>query len=127
MIVGIGTDIVEIKRITKLLSKRKKSFVERILSSSEMQEYDAQMHPEKYLAKRWAAKEAVSKALGTGITQGVAFTDITVGHLESGQPVIMLEGKTAEISNQKNISRWSISISDEKQHAIAFVVAESNE
>jgi len=125
MIIGIGTDIVEIKRITKLLDKRQQAFVKRILSAKEMAEYDAQMHPEKYLAKRWAAKEAVSKALGTGFTQEVAFTDITIAHLESGQPVVELQGKTAEISQQKNIARWAISISDEKQHAIAFVIAES--
>lgn len=125
MIIGIGTDIVEIKRITKLLAKRKKKFVERILSEVEVTEYEAQMHPEKYLAKRWAAKEAVSKALGTGIAQGVAFTDITIGHLASGQPLIELTGKTAEIAQKQNIAHWSISISDEKQHAIAFVIAES--
>lgn len=125
MIVGIGTDIVEIVRIAELYEKRKTQFVERILSPEELTEFDSQMHPAKYLAKRWAAKEAVSKALGTGFSQGVAFNDITVGHLSSGQPVITLAGRTQAIADEKQITHWSISVSDETHYAVAFVVAEN--
>ena len=126
MIVGVGTDIVEIERISRLLEKNKMQFVKRILSSSELVEFELQAHPEKFLAKRWAAKEAVSKALGTGFSQGVAFNDIAIEHLETGQPYIEVFGKTAQLAESMNISRWSLSISDEKRYAVAFVIAESD-
>lgn len=125
MIVGVGTDIVEIERISTMLSKHHEAFIKRILSDDEHRVFSAQMHPEKYLAKRWAAKEAISKALGTGFTQGVSFQDMIISHTDHGQPLVELSGKTQEIALQKGISHWSISISDEKHYAIAFVIAES--
>ncbi|MDX1795467.1 MAG: holo-ACP synthase [Hydrogenovibrio sp.] len=125
MIVGVGTDIVEIERISTMLNKHREAFVKRILSPAEQRIFSAQMHPEKYLAKRWAAKEAISKALGTGFTHGVSFQDMTITHTDHGQPLVELSGKTQEVACQKEISHWSISISDEKHYAIAFVIAES--
>ncbi|MBD3821214.1 MAG: holo-ACP synthase [Thiotrichales bacterium] len=125
MIIGIGTDIVEIERISSLLDKRGESFARRILSKIEMKEFADQMHPAVYLSKRWAAKEAIAKALGTGFTQGVCFSEMTVGHTDLGQPQVHLHGKTLALSESRHITDWSISISDEKHYAIAFVVAES--
>ncbi|WP_024850779.1 holo-ACP synthase [Hydrogenovibrio kuenenii] len=126
MIVGIGTDIVEIARISSLLSKRGEVFAHKILSSIEMKEFAAQMHPEIYLAKRWAAKEAIAKALGTGFSNGVTFGEMTIGHTDLGQPLVKLHGKTLALSEERQIKYWSISISDEKHYAIAFVVAEAD-
>lgn len=125
MIVGIGTDLVEIERISALLKKRGEAFAKRILSPAELKQFPAQMHPEVFLAKRWAAKEAIAKALGTGFTQGVTFGEMTVSHTDLGKPLVHLAGKTLQLSEEKDIQRWSISISDEKHYAVAFVIAES--
>lgn len=125
MIVGIGTDLVEIARIATLMTKRNEVFAKRILAQQELERFKQHGQPEKFLAKRWAAKEAISKALGTGFTQGVCFTDMIIGHTDQGQPLIELTGKTAEIAQQLGIESWSISISDEAHYAVAFVVAES--
>jgi len=126
VIVGIGTDLVEIARISGLMAKRKEAFIKRILAPQELERFEKHAQPEKFLAKRWAAKEAISKALGTGFTQGVCFTDMTIGHTSQGQPLIELTGKTAEIAQQFGIDHWSISISDEVHYAVAFVIAEKS-
>ncbi|BCN93161.1 holo-[acyl-carrier-protein] synthase [Thiomicrorhabdus immobilis] len=126
MIIGVGTDIVDVERIEKVYKKQGAAFSERLLSDAELLEFKNQLYPERFLAKRWALKEAVSKALGTGIAHGVRFKDMTVGHKESGQPILLLAGSTLEKSNELGITHWSISISDEKHHTVAFVVAERN-
>jgi len=124
MIVGVGTDIVDVNRIEKVYIKQKHAFAERLLSDIELKEFEHQLYPERFLAKRWALKEAVSKALGTGIAQGVRFKDMTIGHKESGQPILLLAGSTLDKSNELGITDWAISVSDEKHHTVAFVVAE---
>jgi len=125
MIVGIGTDIIETSRILSLLKKHDESFAKRILSEQELAIYQQQTIKEKFIAKKWAAKEAVSKALGTGFTQGVSFTDMTIEHTQEGKPLIVLTGKTKQVADKLGITKWSISISDEKHYALAFVIAES--
>ncbi|WEJ63525.1 holo-ACP synthase [Thiomicrorhabdus lithotrophica] len=124
MIVGVGTDIVDVNRIEKVYLKQKQAFAERLLSTAELNEFEHQLYPERFLAKRWALKEAVSKALGTGISQGVRFKDMTVAHKESGQPFLVLDGSTLDKAKELGITDWSISVSDEKYHTVAFVVAE---
>ncbi len=124
MIIGVGTDIVDVERIEKVYSKQGDIFANRLLSTKELEDFANQLYPERFLAKRWALKEAVSKALGTGIAQGVRFKDMTVAHKESGQPYLVLEGSTLEKSEELGITDWAISISDEKHHTVAFVVAE---
>lgn len=125
MVVGIGTDLIEVARIASLYQKHPDGFAARVLSPSEQTQLAQEAQPTHFLAKRWAAKEAIAKALGTGFRQGVSFADMTINHSELGQPVIQLTGKTAEIADARGISHWSISISDEKHYALAFVVAES--
>lgn len=127
MIVGIGTDIVEVSRIANLAEKHAQSFEKRILADAELIEIQSVKQPERFLAKRWAAKEAISKALGTGFTQGVSFTDMVIAHAPSGQPLVELSGKTLEVANGLGITRWHISISDEKHYALAYVMAESDD
>ena len=124
MIVGVGTDIVDVERIEKVYNKQGQTFANRLLSDRELKDFKNQLYPERFLAKRWALKEAVSKALGTGISQGVRFKDMSVSHHESGQPFLILEGSTKEKSDELMITNWQISISDEKHHTVAFVVAE---
>ena len=125
MIVGIGTDIVEIERIAQVYQRQGDAFAKRLLSEAELLELANHRFPERLLAKRWALKEAVSKALGTGISQGVCFHDMTIAHKESGQPYLILTHKTLAKANSLGITHWSISVSDEKNHAVAFVIAEN--
>lgn len=125
MIVGVGTDIVDVARIEKVFAKQGDNFAQRLLSAAELQEFAHQLYPARFLAKRWALKEAVSKALGTGIAQGVRFKDMTVAHKSSGQPFLVLTGSTLKKSDELGINNWAISISDEKHHTVAFVVAEN--
>lgn len=125
MVVGIGTDLVEVARIESLYQKHPNGFSARVLSPSEQEQFSHQAQPAHFLAKRWAAKEAIAKALGTGFRQGVSFADMTITHSELGQPIIELTGKTADIADAIGITHWSISLSDEKHYALAFVVAES--
>ena len=124
MIIGVGTDIVDVERIAKVYSKQGEAFANRLLSADELIELKNQHYPERFLAKRWALKEAVSKALGTGIAQGVCFKDMTIGHKSSGQPILLLAGTTLAKADSLGITDWSISVSDEKHHTVAFVVAE---
>ncbi len=125
MIVGIGTDIVDVERIQGVYQRQGEVFAKRLLSEQEWASFEAHLFPERFLAKRWALKEAVSKALGTGIAQGVSFHDMTIKHHASGQPYLQLSGAALLKSQQLGISNWSISVSDEKTHAVAFAVAES--
>lgn len=125
MIVGVGTDIVEVERIAKLLERHQEAFAKRVLSEVELLELPQHTFPVRFLAKRWALKEAVSKALGTGFTQGVSFQDMTIGHTPAGQPTLQLQNTTLQVADRLGITHWSISVSDEKNNAVAFVVAEA--
>jgi holo-[acyl-carrier protein] synthase len=124
MIIGIGTDIVDVARISGVYQRQGDAFARRLLSPNEQLDYTRQTHPERFLAKRWALKEAVSKALGTGIAQGVCFCDMTIGHSPLGQPMLILANQTLAKANSLGITHWSVSVSDEKTHAVAFVIAE---
>ena len=124
-IVGIGTDIVKISRIKQVFKKYPKGFAERILHKNELKVMRDLKDPKTYIAKRFSAKEAVAKALGTGIAQGVAFQEIEVRNNENGQPFLILHGKTLEIATSLGIKNTFISLSDEREYAIAYVVLES--
>jgi holo-[acyl-carrier protein] synthase len=124
-IVGLGTDIVEIARITRQLDKSQR-LAERVLTQTEMAMFNHHKFPERFLAKRFAAKEAAVKALGTGIGSGVSFQDVQVVSLASGQPTLVFSGKFAELCKINNISHSFISISDEQHYAMATVVLESS-
>lgn len=121
-VVGIGTDIIEINRIGEMSEKMREKLAIRVLTPTEYKRYQSIKQPERYLAKRWAAKEAVSKALGTGIANGVSFQHIEIESLASGQPNVLLTDKALELAKQMGASNWHISLSDEVNYATAFVV-----
>lgn len=121
-VIGIGTDIVEIKRIADMSEQIRNRLALRVLTDIEYGHYLTLNQPERYLAKRWAGKEALSKALGTGIAKGVSFKHIEILSLESGQPVLNLTNKALEIATSLGASQWHISLSDEVSYATAFVV-----
>lgn len=126
MILGLGTDIAEISRMAEVYESTGDGLLERILTESELA--DLPKNPERqaaFLAKRFAAKEAAAKALGTGIAAGVSFQDFCVAHDEQGAPVLKVTGQAATVANSRGIRHWHISISDEQHYAIATVIAES--
>ncbi len=131
MIVGIGTDIIEIERIAKSITKQPIAFAERVLTPSEMEQFQslkAEQQP-RFLAKRFAAKEAISKALGTGIGRGVSFQHIQIDHDDFGKPVpILVDGayqRFVSLAGGAKTLNAQLSISDEIHYAQAFAILES--
>ena len=120
-IYGIGTDIVSIIRIKKLINK--KIFLKRLFGKEEVVRCSKLTNPHNCFAKRFAAKEAFSKALGTGIANGINFNEIVVMNEKNGKPFIKLKGKTMEIIKKKfkKKPKIALSLSDEKKYAVAFV------
>ncbi|MBD3667112.1 MAG: holo-ACP synthase [Kangiella sp.] len=126
MIFGVGTDIVDIERIERSVERHGEKFAERILASIEMEFYQQTRNKINYLAKRFAAKEAVSKALGTGMRHGIDFVQLIISNDEIGKPKVTLESKALAWAEKHKITKIHLSISDEKKHAVAFAVAESH-
>ncbi|KGY13757.1 ACP synthase [Vibrio tubiashii] len=124
-IVGLGTDIAEIERVEKALDRSGEPFAKRILTEAELETFSAIKQQGRFLAKRFAAKEAASKALGTGIALGVTFHDFEVTNDQLGKPVLSLSGKALEMSKQKQVEHIHLSISDERHYAVATVILES--
>jgi len=126
MIIGVGTDIVEVDRIRKAFSRRPEKFRRKILAAEEIETTPVSREIE-YLAKRFAAKEAISKVLGTGMQFGVSFRDILIlTDLKTGRPLVELKGHAKQQASLKGINRILISISDEKDYAMAFAVGLSS-
>ena len=124
MIFGIGTDIVEVARIEASIAQFGVEFAKRILAESELAAYEKSAIKARFLAKRFAAKEAFSKALGTGLRAPATFQNIAVSHDHLGKPILVLAAELQTFLAAKNISQTHISISDEKNLAAAFVVLE---
>jgi holo-[acyl-carrier protein] synthase len=123
-IVGHGIDLVENARIAIMLDAHADRFTERCFTVTE-RSYADQGHRrrvERY-AVRFAAKEAVLKALGTGWTDGISWTDMEVLRLPSGEPRLLLTGRAAEIAAERRIGRWWISLSHTATHSIASAIA----
>ena len=121
-IYGIGTDIVDVDRIKNSL--KNKNFIDRIFNEKEILKCKKVNDSINCFAKRFAAKEAFSKALGTGISDGVNFNEIVILNNKSGKPYINIIGQTKKILNKKfkkKKSKISLSLSDEKKYAVAFV------
>ena len=119
---GIGTDIVSVNRIKNSL--KNKNFVKRIFNEKEILKCKRLNRNINCFAKRFAAKEAFSKALGTGISDGINFKEIIVLNKKSGKPYINLIGETKKILNKKfkgKKTKISLSLSDENRYAVAFV------
>ncbi len=123
-VIGIGTDIVEVTRIKKLFKKYPEGFTKRILHENELSILENHPSPVTFISKRFAAKEALAKALGTGIANGVSFQDIEIANNKSGQPLLMLHAKTQKIATELGVKKLFISLSDEKKYAIAYVMLE---
>ncbi|ADZ90392.1 holo-ACP synthase [Marinomonas mediterranea] len=126
MIIGIGTDIVEIARIRDSYDRLGDRFAKRILTDSEferLKSFESDAIASAFLAKRFAAKEAAVKALGTGIGRGVSFQHFNVKNLESGQPILEVNDEICARFDQA--ITWHLSLTDEREYAQAFVILEA--
>tara|TARA_B100001287_G_scaffold275352_2_gene282752 strand:- start:852 stop:1229 length:378 start_codon:yes stop_codon:yes gene_type:complete len=120
---GLGIDIIDIRRIRKVISKYGIKFKKRCFSSSEIERSERKKNSIESYAKRYAAKEACAKALGTGLAKGVFWKDIEVYNNEFGKPFILLHNKAKKIHISKfNNSNIELSLSDERDFAIANVI-----
>lgn len=120
--IAVGTDIIAIHRIDDVQARLGDRFVKRILTATEYQEYTRAAQPNRLLAKRFAAKEAVAKALGTGIGNGVSWQDIQIEHDRLGAPMARLSGGALAAARARGGERIAISLSDETDHVVAFAV-----
>ncbi|ACJ30457.1 Holo-acyl carrier protein synthase:Phosphopantethiene-protein transferase [Shewanella piezotolerans WP3] len=131
MIVGLGTDIVEIARIETRISEvvekelQTNRLAKRVLTPSELDIFIKSSNPGRYLAKRFAAKEAAAKALGTGIGRGVSFQHIEISNNENGAPIVTFSAGAAERLAALGGVKGHLSIADEKHYATATVILES--
>jgi holo-[acyl-carrier protein] synthase len=119
-VIAIGTDILKVERIEKVVGRLGNRFVRRILTTEERLEYDESALPNRLLAKRFAAKEAITKALGTGIGRGVSWLDIRIEHDDYGAPIVRLSGGALEVANSRGGSDVLLSLSDEADYVVAF-------
>lgn len=123
-IVGIGTDIVEIGRIESALN-RSQRLAEKILTANELALFQQSTQPVRYLAKRFAAKEAAVKALGTGIGRGIGWQHIEVCNDDFGAPQLTFSNEFARRCDEKGVAYCHVSLSDEQHYAVATVILES--
>lgn len=119
--IGIGTDIIEIERIEKVLAKYMKNFPLKLLSEEELIQYEVTNRKSEYLAGRFAAKEAVLKALGTGL-RDCSWTDISITNNSYGKPIVTLNGKLLSMVKEKGIKEIQLSISHSRKNAVAFCI-----
>lgn len=125
MIHGIGTDIVTVARLGDLLARRGEAIARRVLAQDEREAYAASRDPARFLAKRFAAKEAFGKALGTGVAVPATLHAVRVGHEPGGRPIYTYSPALAEYMAERGL-RAHLSISDEAQQVVAFAVIETS-
>ena len=129
MILGIGTDLANIERIQRALDRFGDRFCNRVFTEHEQKRAERMQNPAAVYAKRWAAKEACSKALGTGLRMGIAWRDMSVTNLETGQPVMHVTGWAQERLNKMTPKGYDavihVTLTDDHPWAQAFVVIEA--
>ena len=122
MIVGVGTDIVDVRRIQRSLTRFGGRFTDKVLLGGERRSLRGSLLA-SYLARQFSAKEAVSKALGTGMRRGVHFRNIEILRKESGSPLVRLTGEAKSRAEEIGVTDVHISIADERNYAIAYAIA----
>lgn len=123
MIYGIGTDIVAVARLRGMWERHGDKALEKLLAPQEMADFAKAADKGRFLAKRFAAKEAFSKALGTGVRPPVTLPAIAVTHDDLGKPLLAFCGRLAEMVKNQNLTAH-LSISDEAEYAVAYVILE---
>ena len=126
MIYGIGTDIVEIDRIAKMLDKHGTAFIQRVFTTTEIDQAEQRKDRAQFYAGRWAAKEALSKALGSGIGEQCSWRDISITNESTGAPQLKLTEKALLAAGLNSADHIHLSISHEQHYACATVIIEKN-
>ncbi|MBN2333037.1 MAG: holo-ACP synthase [Deltaproteobacteria bacterium] len=119
---GIGTDIVKISRIDELISRYGSRFLGRIFTPGEISYCQAKKAPALHFAARFAAKEALLKSLGTGLSGGISWQDVEVSRASGEAPAFILTGKAAGVCQERRITETWLSLSHEHEFALAFVI-----
>jgi holo-[acyl-carrier protein] synthase len=122
-VVGIGTDIVECLRIAQMIERHGELFIARVFTPHEIEFCSGRKAATQHYAGRWAAKEAVLKAMGTGWAQGITWRDIEIRSTAGGKPTVALAGGAREACERLGVARLLISISHCRTHATAYAVA----
>jgi holo-[acyl-carrier protein] synthase len=123
MIYGIGIDVVEVGRIEDAMTKLGAAFLDRLFTKDEQEYCEKQKRPALHFAARFAAKEAVSKALGTGVGGQAGWLDMEVERAESGAPKMVFTGRAADFLASQDINEVQISLSHAKEYAAANAIA----
>ncbi|CBA32918.1 holo-ACP synthase [Cronobacter turicensis] len=124
-ILGLGTDIVEIDRIEAVISRSGDRLAKRVLSANEWAQYQEHQQPVRFLAKRFAVKEAAAKAFGTGIRNGLAFNQFEVFNDELGKPKLRLWDEAERLAARMGVTSVHVTLADERHYACATVIIES--
>ncbi|KAA8995528.1 holo-ACP synthase [Affinibrenneria salicis] len=123
-ILGLGTDIVEIGRIEEIIARSGERLARRVLSEQEWRQYQQHTQPARFLAKRFAAKEAAAKALGCGIRNGLAFAQFEVFNDELGKPGLRFFAQANELARRMGVTTVHLTLADERRYACATVIIE---
>jgi len=122
-IIGIGTDIAECLRIARMIERHGELFITRIYTPAEIEYCQSRKQATQHFTGRWAAKEAILKALGTGWIKGISWRDIEVRNEPGGKPVVALRGGAKEVVERLGIAQILVSISHCHTHAMAYAIA----
>lgn len=124
-ILGLGTDIVEIERIARVIERSGDRLARRVLSEAEWQQYQQHQQPVRFLAKRFAVKEAAAKAFGTGIRGGLAFNQFEVYNDELGKPGLRFFNHASDVAKRLGVRQVHVTLADERHYACATVIIEN--
>ena len=122
-ILGIGTDIIECPRIGRMIEQHGESFLRRVYTEREIRYCQARKHAIEHFAGRWAAKEAILKAIGTGWSRGICWTDLEVRNLPGGRPRVLVRGGAKDAAVRRGVGDILISISHCRTYATAYALA----
>lgn len=126
MIYGTGIDIVNVKRMEKVIKRWGDRFIDRVFTSGEVKICSSRAFPPSAFSMRFAAKEAFSKAIGSGMKNGTRWRDIEVFHYPGGRPGLRLHGRSQDLCEREMITGFHVSMSDDGEYGIAMVILEKN-
>src|SRR5690348_18385419 len=122
-VVGIGTDIVECLRIAQMIERHGELFITRVYTTHEIQYCQSRKQATQHFAGRWAAKEAVLKAVGTGWRRGISWRDVEILNTRGGKPFVALHGGVRDVAEELGVGQILVSISHCRSHATAYALA----
>jgi holo-[acyl-carrier protein] synthase len=123
-VIGVGVDLVEVARIERALERFGERFLKRIFTQGELDYCQSMPHPARHLAARFAAKEAASKAFGTGIGRSMGWKDIDIGRRKTGEPYLVFGGQAKNLAAERRVTNQLVTLSHTDKHATAVVVLE---